>query len=59
MTRSQLEWAFQRLLKEMSGSNQTNNAIDRSAPIGIILGSLFYLHFELISHCFLQLSSPV
>ncbi|KAG2283052.1 hypothetical protein Bca52824_054272 [Brassica carinata] len=32
MTRSQSEWAFQRLLKEMSGSNQTNNAIDRSAP---------------------------
>ncbi|KAL0867146.1 hypothetical protein Bca101_046264 [Brassica carinata] len=34
MARSQSEWAFQRLLKEMSGSDQTNNnnAIDRSAP---------------------------
>ncbi|WZZ78190.1 hypothetical protein YC2023_098762 [Brassica napus] len=34
MTRSHSEWALQRLLKEMSGSNQTNNAIDRPAPSG-------------------------
>ena len=31
MTRSQSEWAFQRLLKENSGSDQTN-AIDRLSP---------------------------
>ncbi|KAF2602450.1 hypothetical protein F2Q70_00026817 [Brassica cretica] len=31
MTRSHSEWAFQRLLREMSGSDQTN-AIDRLSP---------------------------
>ncbi|KAL0655713.1 hypothetical protein Bca4012_076297 [Brassica carinata] len=36
MTRSHSEWAFQRLLKEISGSNQTNNAIDRPAPSGSV-----------------------
>lgn len=35
MTRSQSEWAFHRLLKEMSGSDDaspTRNAIERSSP---------------------------
>ncbi|KAF3595352.1 hypothetical protein DY000_02022183 [Brassica cretica] len=37
MTRSYSEWAFQRLLKEISGSNQTNNAIDRPAPSDMLV----------------------
>ncbi|KAH0862595.1 hypothetical protein HID58_079806 [Brassica napus] len=47
MTRSHSEWALQRLLKEMSGSNQTNNAIDRPAPSDMLVKPIL-----LVKSCF-------